>query len=181
MEPPIETIHLVTEDTACLLDSIAPGVFDHDVQPELPRPFLANPMNHLVVAVEGGTVVRMASGISYLHPPTSRHSSPSTRLASPTMTGAARSAARWCDVCWSTGGASAAPRPGRAPRSTTPQREPCASRRAAKRATASSCTRTLSTERQRPTSSDDLRTLPEVRHRHQARPRSDPTCAISST
>lgn len=62
------TIHRVTAAKAHLLDRVAPGVFDFDVRPELLREFLANPMNHLFVAVAGGNVVGMATGISYVHP-----------------------------------------------------------------------------------------------------------------
>lgn len=51
-----------------LLNHLDGDVFDHDVRPELVRTFLENPANHLVVAVTGGEVVGMASGISYVHP-----------------------------------------------------------------------------------------------------------------
>lgn len=62
------TLHLVTPENAHLLGSVAPDVFDNEVRPDLLREFLDNPMNHLVVAVAGGTVVGMASAISYVHP-----------------------------------------------------------------------------------------------------------------
>ncbi len=68
MSDPSLTIHLVTPVNAHLLDRVAPDVFDHDVRPGLLREFLGNPMNHLVVAVDDGTVVGMASAISYVHP-----------------------------------------------------------------------------------------------------------------
>lgn len=68
MSDPSVTLHLVTAVNAHLLDRVAPNVFDHDVRPELLREFLANPMNHLVVAVDEGTVIGMASAISYVHP-----------------------------------------------------------------------------------------------------------------
>lgn len=61
-------IHVVTQANAALLDSVDDDVFDRPVRPELVRAFLANPSNHLVVAVADGQVVGMASGISYVHP-----------------------------------------------------------------------------------------------------------------
>lgn len=51
-----------------LLDRVASGVFDHAVQPDLLIEFLANPSNILVVALEEGVVVGMATGIVYVHP-----------------------------------------------------------------------------------------------------------------
>ncbi|HMS56149.1 MAG TPA: GNAT family N-acetyltransferase [Fimbriimonadaceae bacterium] len=51
-----------------LMDSVADGVFDHAVQPELLHEFLTNPANVLVVAVDGGSVIGMATGIVYVHP-----------------------------------------------------------------------------------------------------------------
>jgi ribosomal protein S18 acetylase RimI-like enzyme len=59
---------VVNQANAALLDSVDEDVFDHEVQPELLRAFLANPSNLLVVAVAEGQVVGMASGISYVHP-----------------------------------------------------------------------------------------------------------------
>ena len=55
-------------ENASLLDTVDEDVFDHEVQPELLRVFLANPANLLVVAVSEGQVVGMASGITYVHP-----------------------------------------------------------------------------------------------------------------
>jgi len=74
--PAAVTFHLVTEATADLLDRVDEDVFDNPVDPASLRRFLANPMNHLVVArVEDpndpthvGTVIGMASAISYVHP-----------------------------------------------------------------------------------------------------------------
>jgi aminoglycoside 6'-N-acetyltransferase I len=59
---------VVSRENASLLDSVDDDVFDHKVQPQLLGEFLANPANHLVVAVAQGHVVGMASGISYVHP-----------------------------------------------------------------------------------------------------------------
>jgi aminoglycoside 6'-N-acetyltransferase I len=62
------TVLLVTAENAHLLDRVDPDVFDHEVRPDLLRQLLGNPMNHLAVAVVDGTVVGMASAISYVHP-----------------------------------------------------------------------------------------------------------------
>lgn len=61
-------VHLVTAENAHLLDRVSPDVFDHEVRPALLQAFLANPMNHLMVAVSEGTVAGIATAISYLHP-----------------------------------------------------------------------------------------------------------------
>ena len=53
---------------AALLCDAAPGVFDHAVQPELAREFLADPRHHLAVAIDDAQVVGMASGVHYVHP-----------------------------------------------------------------------------------------------------------------
>jgi aminoglycoside 6'-N-acetyltransferase I len=51
-----------------VLRRVAPGVFDHDVDPALAAEFLRDPRHHLVVAVEDGLVVGFASGVHYVHP-----------------------------------------------------------------------------------------------------------------
>lgn len=61
-------VRIVHESDAHLLDRVDDDVFDHEVQPELLRAFLANPSAHLAVALADGEVVGMASGISYVHP-----------------------------------------------------------------------------------------------------------------
>jgi ribosomal protein S18 acetylase RimI-like enzyme len=65
---PTVSIHVVSQANASLLGRVDDDVFDHKVQPELLRLFLANPANLLVVAVAADEVVGMASGISYVHP-----------------------------------------------------------------------------------------------------------------
>lgn len=73
---PSVTLHLLTAATAHLLERVDEDVFDDPIRPESLRMFLANPMNHLVVAVvedaaepaSDGTVIGMASAISYVHP-----------------------------------------------------------------------------------------------------------------
>lgn len=70
------SLHLVTAATSHLLERVDEDVFDNPVDPASLSHFLANPMNQLVVAmVEGapassheGTVIGMASAISYIHP-----------------------------------------------------------------------------------------------------------------
>lgn len=51
-----------------VLDDVAPGVFDHEVDRERVREFLGDPRHHLVVALEAGCVVGFASGVHYVHP-----------------------------------------------------------------------------------------------------------------
>jgi aminoglycoside 6'-N-acetyltransferase I len=51
-----------------VLTRVAAGVFDCAVRPELCAQFLADPRHHLIVAVESGVVVGMASGVHYVHP-----------------------------------------------------------------------------------------------------------------
>jgi GNAT superfamily N-acetyltransferase len=53
---------------AAVLDCVAPGVFDHDVDARWTAEFLADPRHHLVVALDGTTVVGMASAVHYVHP-----------------------------------------------------------------------------------------------------------------
>jgi ribosomal protein S18 acetylase RimI-like enzyme len=51
-----------------VLTRVAPGVFDHDVDPALSSEFLRDPRHHLAVALDGDTVVGFASGVHYVHP-----------------------------------------------------------------------------------------------------------------
>jgi ribosomal protein S18 acetylase RimI-like enzyme len=71
-EAPMSTeeasLHVIDASNASLLDRLDDDVFDHPVQPALLQAFLAQPSNHLVVAVVEGQVVGMASGLSYVHP-----------------------------------------------------------------------------------------------------------------
>jgi ribosomal protein S18 acetylase RimI-like enzyme len=61
-------IHVVTAANAMLLERVDDDVFDHPIQPQFLRAFLANPANLLMVAVADSEVVGMASGIAYVHP-----------------------------------------------------------------------------------------------------------------
>jgi GNAT superfamily N-acetyltransferase len=51
-----------------VLTRVAPGVFDHPLDPDLTAEFLADPRHHLAVALDGGVVVAMASAVHYVHP-----------------------------------------------------------------------------------------------------------------
>lgn len=51
-----------------MLDRIAEGVFDGPVQKRWARAFLEDARHHLVVAIDDGVVVGMASAVDYVHP-----------------------------------------------------------------------------------------------------------------
>jgi aminoglycoside 6'-N-acetyltransferase I len=51
-----------------VLDQVAPGVFDDAVDARLAAEFLSDPRHHLAVALDGMTVVGMASAVHYVHP-----------------------------------------------------------------------------------------------------------------
>jgi ribosomal protein S18 acetylase RimI-like enzyme len=61
-------IRLLERQDAGVLDRVAPGVFDNDVDPRWTAEFFADPRHHLAVAIEEGVVVGMASGVHYVHP-----------------------------------------------------------------------------------------------------------------
>jgi len=61
-------IRVLSEADAAVLDNVATDVFDFDIKPDMARRFLADPAHHIVVAIEDGTVVGMATGNDYLHP-----------------------------------------------------------------------------------------------------------------
>ena len=61
-------IRLLAPGDERVLARVAPGVFDHDVDPGLTTEFLRDPRHHLAVAIEDGTVVGFASGVHYVHP-----------------------------------------------------------------------------------------------------------------
>jgi ribosomal protein S18 acetylase RimI-like enzyme len=61
-------VELVTAANARILDRVDEDVFDFPVQRAYVEAFLASPTNLLVVAVESGTVVGMATGLLYTHP-----------------------------------------------------------------------------------------------------------------
>jgi ribosomal protein S18 acetylase RimI-like enzyme len=55
------------EDQA-VLDGVAPELFDHEIHSRWAREFLRDPRHHLVVALDGATVVGFVSGVHYVHP-----------------------------------------------------------------------------------------------------------------
>ena len=62
------TIRVLGPGDAPVLDRVAPGVFDHDVDAYWTAEFFGDPRHHLAVALEGDTVVGMASAVHYVHP-----------------------------------------------------------------------------------------------------------------
>lgn len=62
------TIRLLTSADAAVLDQVAPDVFDYAIDARWTAEFFADPRHHLVVALDGATVVGMASGVHYVHP-----------------------------------------------------------------------------------------------------------------
>ena len=61
-------VRLLAAHEGAVLDRVAPGVFDDAVDPRWSAEFLADPRHHLAVALDGGVVVGMASGVHYVHP-----------------------------------------------------------------------------------------------------------------
>ena len=53
---------------AHVLERMAPDVFDGPIDSQLTAEFLGDARHHLVVAVDDGTVVAMASAVHYVHP-----------------------------------------------------------------------------------------------------------------
>ena len=51
-----------------VLSRVNPGVFDHEVDAGLAAEFLADRRHHLLVAIDGDSVVGFASGVHYVHP-----------------------------------------------------------------------------------------------------------------
>ncbi|EYB67162.1 hypothetical protein DEIPH_ctg050orf0010 [Deinococcus phoenicis] len=65
---PAITVRVLNADEVPALDNVAPEVFDGPVDPRWAAEFFADPRHHLAVALDGGTVVGMASAVHYLHP-----------------------------------------------------------------------------------------------------------------
>jgi ribosomal protein S18 acetylase RimI-like enzyme len=61
-------VRLLGPDDGAVFDRVADGVFDGPVDPRWARAFLADARHHLVVALDGGVVVGMASAVDYVHP-----------------------------------------------------------------------------------------------------------------
>jgi ribosomal protein S18 acetylase RimI-like enzyme len=51
-----------------VLARVGPDVFDHAIDAEAARAFLADPRLHLAVAIDDGVVVGMVSAVHYHHP-----------------------------------------------------------------------------------------------------------------
>lgn len=61
-------IRVLGPNDEAVLSRVAPGVFDHDVNPALSAEFLHDQRHHLAVALDGNMVVGFASGVHYVHP-----------------------------------------------------------------------------------------------------------------
>lgn len=61
-------IRVLKSGDSSVLDNVAPEVFDHAIKTDMTREFLEDPRHHLVVAIDEGRVVGMASGVDYVHP-----------------------------------------------------------------------------------------------------------------
>jgi ribosomal protein S18 acetylase RimI-like enzyme len=64
---PIDVRILDAQD-ASVLELVAPDVFDGPVDPRWSGEFLADARHHLAVALDGQTVIGMASAVHYVHP-----------------------------------------------------------------------------------------------------------------
>ncbi len=61
-------LQLLGADDIGVLDHVAEGVFDQPINPRWARQFLDDPRHHMVVALDGSTVVGMISAVDYVHP-----------------------------------------------------------------------------------------------------------------
>lgn len=61
-------IQRLNDATKELLENVAPDVFDHDICPASVEAFVNCPRHVMVLAVDAGQVVGMASGVEYFHP-----------------------------------------------------------------------------------------------------------------
>lgn len=61
-------LRLLGPGDLAVLDRVAPDVFDGPVNARWAAAFLADPRHHLVVALDAGVVVGMASAVDYVHP-----------------------------------------------------------------------------------------------------------------
>ena len=62
------TIRQLELSEAPVLNNVADGVSDNPADPRWTREFFADPRHHIVVALDGETVVGMATGVHYVHP-----------------------------------------------------------------------------------------------------------------
>ena len=61
-------VRILGRDEAHVLERVAEGVFDGAVDRAAAKAYVEDPRLHLAVAVDGGIVVGMASGVHYHHP-----------------------------------------------------------------------------------------------------------------
>ncbi len=61
-------VRLLGSNDLSALDRVAEGVFDNPIDPRWARVFFADARHHLVVAIDDGVVVGMASAVDYVHP-----------------------------------------------------------------------------------------------------------------
>ena len=61
-------IRLLSPEDASALDRLAADVFDKPISRELTSEFLNDARHHVVVGIEDGVVVGMATGVHYVHP-----------------------------------------------------------------------------------------------------------------
>jgi len=64
----LATVRILNPDEAHLLSNVASDVFDNPPDPRWTAEFFADPRHHLAAALDGETVVGMASGVHYVHP-----------------------------------------------------------------------------------------------------------------
>lgn len=62
------TIRVLRAGEEAVLERVADDVFDHAIDRDAAQRYLADPRLHLVVAIDDGLVVGMASGVHYFHP-----------------------------------------------------------------------------------------------------------------
>jgi GNAT superfamily N-acetyltransferase len=62
------SIRILGPDDGVVLQHVAPDVFDNPIDARWSAEFLADPRHHLVVAIEDGLVVAMATALHYIHP-----------------------------------------------------------------------------------------------------------------
>jgi aminoglycoside 6'-N-acetyltransferase I len=66
--PDALVFRLLGRGDADVLTRVAAEVFDHAVDPGLASEFLSDPRHHMAVALDGDTVIGMASAVDYVHP-----------------------------------------------------------------------------------------------------------------
>jgi aminoglycoside 6'-N-acetyltransferase I len=61
-------IRLLGTNDGSVLERVADGVFDNEVDTALTAEFLSDARHHLIVAIENDTVVGMITAVNYIHP-----------------------------------------------------------------------------------------------------------------